>query len=212
VGSRPAAESPAGIDEAGDVTTLGVGELVDVVAGDAGGGVPGGLGALGGVLGKVARDHAVGDLAGAGEGDGPDVDELAFAFVAPDHGPAVRWVGVGRGGEAGRGGGVDEDLDEVVERDGGRRREDGAGVGGVDAVEADQDVEVDGAAALHLGGLAVRQPDRRHTPDLAVRVDEVREGDAAGTGEFAQGAFGGLLVRCHSSAANRLNTAWWSWA
>ena len=40
-----------------------------------------------------------------------------------------------------------------------------AGVGGVQAVEAEQDVEVDRAACLVFGGLAVRDPDAvRETP------------------------------------------------
>ncbi len=70
-----AADAPAGGDEAGDVVAVGV-VLVDGVVGDAGGGEPGGLRRLGGVLGEVAgllggdlfADHVVGDAAVPGEG------------------------------------------------------------------------------------------------------------------------------------------------
>ena len=61
-----------------------------------------------------------------------------------------------------------------------------AGVGGVDAVEAEQGVEVDGAAGLVFGGLAVRHAtgDGRSSPG---------QGMPRRAGELAEVAFDGLL-------------------
>ena len=87
-------------------------------------------------------------------------------------------------------------ADRVVEVGGGeagRWRDDGVGVVGVDAVEADQGVEVDRAACLELGGFAVGQPDRRDRADVAGGGDDLDAGDAAAAGEFGQVAFRGLL-------------------
>ena len=65
---RVGADRPAGVDEPFGVGAVGVGVQVDRLGGDAGGGVPGGFGALGGVFGEVAGDGQVGDGAGAGAG------------------------------------------------------------------------------------------------------------------------------------------------
>jgi hypothetical protein len=108
------ADPPACGDEAGGVAAMRVGVLADGVGGDAGGLVPGGLGALGGVFGEVSGDHAVGDLTGPSERDGPDVD-----LLAPGHGPAFGAVGVLGGGEDGGAGGVVEGVDEVGQGDAG---------------------------------------------------------------------------------------------
>jgi hypothetical protein len=72
-------------------------------------------------------------------------------------------------------------------------RDDRVGVGGVDAVEAEQGVEVDGATALHLGGLAVRQPHRRSQPHLPACRAHGDGWDTAVSAEFGQVAFGGLF-------------------
>src|SRR5439155_23095094 len=65
---------PAGGDEPFGVGAVGVGVQVEVVGGDAGGGVAGDLGALGGVFGQGAGDGQVGNAAGASQGDDADVD------------------------------------------------------------------------------------------------------------------------------------------
>src|SRR6266536_2125088 len=86
------ADPPAGVDEPFRVSAAGAGVQVDRLGGDAGGGVPGGFGALGGVLGKVAGDRQVGDSTSASQGDDAEVD-----LGAPGDGPAGRLGGVGRG-------------------------------------------------------------------------------------------------------------------
>ena len=75
--------------------------------------------------------------------------------------------------------------------------EDRVGVGGVDAVEADEGVEVHDAAALELGDLAVGDPQLD-----AVRAFErpERAGRAA------------IMVRRHSSPAKAFQTTWWAWS
>ena len=82
---------------------------------------------------------------------------------------------------------------QVVDGDAGRWRHEGVRVVGVDAVEAQQDVEVHGGAALHLGDLAVRHPHRRHPADLAGGGDDPDEGDAALAAEGGEVAVDGLL-------------------
>src|SRR5687767_11803095 len=101
------AESPAGVDEPGDVVAVGVGVLVDGVGGEPGAGVAGGVGAFGSVFGQVAGGHLVGDLAPAGEGDGADLQ-----LAAPGNGPAAGTVRVRRAGEGDVSGGV---LDRRVQ-------------------------------------------------------------------------------------------------
>ena len=78
------AEGPAGVDEPFGVSAVRVGVQVEVVRGDAGGGVAGDLGALGGVLGQVAGDGQVGYVAGASQSDDADV-----GLGAPCDGPAA---------------------------------------------------------------------------------------------------------------------------
>ena len=71
----------------------------------------------------------------------------------------------------------------------------GGRVVGVDAVEADDGVEVDDAASLHLGGFAEREPHGRHPaatqPSLLVFVDDGDVGDAARPGEPVDGPVDG---------------------
>ncbi|NHO83465.1 hypothetical protein HA073_20870 [Micromonospora sp. CMU55-4] len=83
-------------------------------------------------------------------------------------------------------------LSHRVDGDAGRWRYEGFWVFGADAVEAQQDVEVHGCAALHLGDLAVRQPHRRHPADLAGGGDDADLRDAA------------LAARCGEVAVERL--------
>jgi hypothetical protein len=63
----------------------------------------------------------------------------------------------------------------------------------VDAVEADQGVEVNDAAALHLGGFAVREPDGWDAADAFAVGADLDERDAAGATQFGEGTFGGLF-------------------
>jgi hypothetical protein len=86
------ADVPAGVDEALGVGSGGAGVQLEGVAGEAGRGVAGDLGALGGVLGEVAGDGQAGDAVLAPVGNGADVE-----FAAPGDEPsfAVRAVGVG---------------------------------------------------------------------------------------------------------------------
>ena len=82
---------------------------------------------------------------------------------------------------------------EVGGGDAGRRGEDRVRVGGVVAVEAEQDVEVDCAAGLVFGGFAVRDAYRVYEAVLAVPGRDPDGGDAAAAGELAEVAFDGLL-------------------
>jgi hypothetical protein len=89
-----------------------------------------GFGGLGGVLGEVGGDLAVGQLTASGV-DTPHVD-----LLAPGDQPALRPVGV-RG--CGDGDLASDDLDrflQVVGGDAGRRRHERVRVVGIDAVEA----------------------------------------------------------------------------
>ena len=87
-------------------------------------------------------------------GDGADVE-----LVSPGDEPAlpVGAVGVGPGAEGDAGGGLADGVLEVGGGDAGRRGDDRVGVFAVGPVEAEQGVEVDRAACLVLGGLAVGQ-------------------------------------------------------
>ena len=69
----------------------------------------------------------------------------------------------------------------------GRRGHELAGVGGVQAVEAEQGVEVDRAACLVFGGFAVADPDRGDQPVPAVAARDRDERDAAGGGRAGPG-------------------------
>jgi len=134
--------------------------------------VPGDLGGFGGVLGEVARDHAIGDVTGAGQGDVPHVE--ALVGVTPADRPAARTVGVFWTGESGLANGGGDRLVQVGGGEPGRWWHGGFRVERVDAVEADQGVEVHGAACLVLGGFAVAKPDRRDMPRLTgLAVDDV---------------------------------------
>src|SRR6185437_4414887 len=137
------ADPPAGVDETLGVGAAGVGVQVDRVGGDAGGGVTGGLGSLGGVFGEVARDGQVGEGAGAVQGDGSDVD-----LGAPGDGPARRLGRVGRGAVADGVSGLPGGVVQVGDSDAGWRGQEPVRVGGVVAVEAEQGVEVNGSASL----------------------------------------------------------------
>ena len=167
---------------------VGVGVQVDGVGGDAGGGVPGGFGALGGVLGQVAGDGQVGEVAGAGQGDDADVD-----LGAPGDSPAAGPGRVRRGAVADGPGGPPGGVVQVGDGEAGGRGQQPVRVGGVVAVEAEQGVEVDRAAGLVFGGLAVRDADRVDQAGLAVAAGNPDRGHAAAAGELAQVAFDGLL-------------------
>lgn len=75
----------------------------------------------------------------------------------------------------------------------GRRRHQPVLVVRVDAVEAQQDVEVDRAPALHLSHLAVRDPDRRDGPHPAGVNDHPHWRDAAPPAHRSEVAFDRLL-------------------
>jgi hypothetical protein len=123
------------------VGAVRAGVQVEGAGGDAGGGVAGDLGSLGGVFGQVAGNGQVADRAGAAQGDDPDVD-----FGSPADLPAAG-LGRVRGSAAGDGpGGPADGVLEVGDRKGRGRGDDAAMVGGVVAVQAQQGVEVDGAA------------------------------------------------------------------
>ncbi len=81
---------------------------------------------------------------------------------------------------------------QVVDGDAGRWRHEGVRVVGVDAVEAQEDVEVHGCAALHLGDLAVGHPHGRHPANLAGGGDDADLGDVT------------LMARCGEVAVDRL--------
>ena len=82
---------------------------------------------------------------------------------------------------------------QVVDGDAGGWRHERVRVVGVDAVEAEQGVEVHGGAALHFGDLAVRHPHGRHPADLAGGGDDPDLGDAASAASCGEVAFDGLL-------------------
>ena len=125
-----------------------------VVGGDAAGRDADGLGGLGGVLGQVGRDRDVGDLAVVGEADDAGVD-----LGAPGDVPALRPGRVGDGGEPRRAGHGLDDTGEHVGGDRGRWRDGAFGMDRVDAVEAEDGVEVDQSAALELGHFGEGDPD-----------------------------------------------------
>ena len=88
------------------------------------------------------------------QGDDPDVD-----LGAPGDGPAAGLGGVGRGAVADGVGGLPGGVVQVGDGDARWRGQQPVRVGGVVAVEAEQGVEVDCAAGLVFGGLAVRDAD-----------------------------------------------------
>jgi len=113
-------------------------------------GAGGGFGALGGVFGDVGGDRSVGEFGCVGEVGAVDGADVELAAEGERVGSAVD----GGAGDAGRGrGGVDGVGQEVGGGPGGRWG--GAAFG---AVEADDGVEVDGAALLVLGDLGEGDP------------------------------------------------------
>ena len=70
---------------------------------------------------------------------------------------------------------------------------DGVQVAGVDAVQAQQGVEVDGSAGLVFGGLAVGDPDRGDQRGAAFASQIQHEGHAAAAGQVGELAFDGLF-------------------
>src|SRR6185437_2038552 len=129
---------PAGVDEPFGVGAAGAGVQVDRLGGDAGGGVPGGFGALGGVLGEVAGDGQISDGAGAGQGDDADVD-----LGAPADPPAAGLSGMRRSAVTDDVSSPPGGLVQVGHGDARWRGQQPVRVGGVVAVEAEQGVEVD---------------------------------------------------------------------
>ena len=170
------------------VGAAGVGVQLDGLGGDAGRGVPGGFGALGGVFGQVAGDGQVGDGPGTRHGDDADVD-----LGAPADAPAAGPGRMRRSAATDRAGGPAGGVVQVGDGDAGGRGQQPVRVGGVVAVEAEQGVEVDRAAGLVFGGFAVRDPDRVHQAVGAVAAGNADRGDAAAAGELAEAAFDGLL-------------------
>ena len=83
-----------------------------------------------------------------------------------------------------------------------------SGSAGVVAVEAEQGVEVDRAAGLVFGGLAVGDADRGDQPVPAVADGDADRGDAAVAGELARRRSMACLVRRHSSPAWLFHTTW----
>jgi hypothetical protein len=139
------AEGPGGADEAAGV-------VADVELGEFGGelqrpveGARGGLGSLGGVFGDVGGDGPFGQLLAAVEVGGPDGADVELAAEGEAVGAAVD----DRAVDADPGGGGADGVGEQFGGGPGRGR--GVAAGG--AVEADDGVEVDGAALLVLGDL-----------------------------------------------------------
>lgn len=81
---------------------------------------------------------------------------------------------------------------EIGHGDARRGREQGTGPVGVVAVEAEQAVEMDHAAVLIFGGLAVREPDERDPAAVALAVVDPDE-QATLDGELAEATLDGLL-------------------
>ena len=135
----------------------------DVVEGEPGGRVSGGFGGFGGVFGEVAGDHPVSDVRVT------DADVSDVELLAPGYRPAGRVLGMRCGGESDAASGGADGVVEVGDGDAGRWRDDRGRVVRVNTVEADEGVEVDGAAGLEFGGFAVGYPHRRHRPTPTVR-------------------------------------------
>ena len=102
-------------------------------------------------------------------------------------------AGCGQGAVGDGVGGPPGGVGQVGGGEAGGRGQQPVGVGGVVAVEAEQGVEVDRAAGLVFGGLAVRDADRIDQAGLAVASGDPDRGDAAAAGELAEAAFDGLL-------------------
>ena len=188
---RVLAERPAGVDEPFGVGAVRVGVQVDGFGGDAGGGVAGDLGAFGGVLGEVAATARSVTLPVPVRVMMRMSISVPQAMSQPPAGPG------GAGAEADVGGGLADGVVEVGDGEAGRRGR-LVGVGGVVAVEADQGVEVDGAAGLVFGGFAVR--DRTGSPGGICRRRDP-DGDARRRASWPRWRSMACLVRRHSSPA-----------
>ena len=90
-------------------------------------------------------------------------------------------------------GGPPDGVVQVGDGEDGGRGQQLVRVVGVVAVEAEQGVEVDRAAGLVLGGLAVRDAYRVDQAVFAVAAGNPDRGHAAAAGELAEAAFDGLL-------------------
>ena len=86
------------------------------------------------------------------------LDDAGVDLGAPGDVPAFRLGRMGDGGEPGRAGHGLDDAGQHVGGDRGRWRDGALGVGGVEAVEAEDGVEVDQPAALELGHLGDTRP------------------------------------------------------
>ena len=163
---------------AGVVADGQLGELVG--RGDAAVEGAGAFGGLGGVLGDVGGDLAIGEFPGGG-------DRAGVEFAAPRQSPCGQsWGGGGLDvdGAGGLGDGVGE------QGEGGPGGRGGGRSGG--AVEADDRVEVDDPAALVFGDLGVGEPGLGGER-LAGEPGLAGEGAAQGDGEAAP-QFGGAGV------------------
>ncbi len=105
-------------------------------------------------------------------------------WVPQRDGPGVRGVGVVRCPEAGGGGGVGDELDQVRGGDPVRWGEYRIRIGWVDGVEADEGVEVHDAAALVFGDLAVGDP-QFDAVSAFEGAEGAGEGDHGAAPEFA---------------------------
>ncbi len=163
---------------AGVVADGQVGE--PVIGGDAAIEGAGAFGSLGGVLGDVTGDLGVGQVPGGR-------DRPGVVFAAPGQRP---------GGDSRRGGRDDVDGAGGLVDGGGKQAEGGPGGRGRGrpgrAVEADDGVEVDDAAALVFGDLGVGDPDLRGKR-LVGKPGLAGQGPAEGDGEAAP-QFGGVGV------------------
>jgi hypothetical protein len=121
-------------------------------------------------------------------GDNADVN-----LGAPGGEPAARLFRMGGSGEGDRGRRVMGSVVEVAGGDFGWWRDYRAGVAGVEAVQAQQGVEVDGSAGLEFGGFAVGHPDRRHRAVVALAVADPYGRQATATGELAKVTFDRLF-------------------
>ena len=88
---------------------------------------------------------------------------------------------------------VVDGIVQVSDSNPGWWRDDSVQVARVDAVQAQQDVEVHSSACLEFGGLAVGHPDRRHPAGVPVRAGDQHEGQAAAAGQVGELALDVLL-------------------
>lgn len=151
-------------------------------------GMAGYLGSFGGIFGEVAGNHGIGDRVPATHGDDAHV-----YLLAPFDEPSAGAGGVRRGNERDGARRVMDGVIQVSDSDSGRWRDDGFQVAGVDAVQAQQDVEMDGSAGLEFGGLAMGNPDRWHPTRAPVPAGNQHERQAATAGQVGELTFDVLL-------------------